>query len=183
MLPARAGAAHDYFLLVPDQACCIGCRPARPRLRRNPCRRADLTMSGRRMRLASNGGACRPMIRPVDVPACGARPSDLTRRPSAGAICFAGGALIGLGACSGSTSAASDLDAAKAVIASTVTVDLARAMPDAFSACAGARAGAVHPGGGTDASRQHGRDLPGGGGGLTGHGLNTGSAHPGLSQA
>jgi membrane dipeptidase len=124
MLPGEAGDAHDYFLLVPDQACCLGCRPADPLACVEVYAAAPITMRGRRLRLAgqwrrlADGDPAGWMFQLRHARLVEVESASVSRRDL-----LTAGALIGLGACSTATTAA-DLDAAKAAIASTITVDL-----------------------------------------------------------
>jgi membrane dipeptidase len=125
MLPGEAAAAHDYFLLVPDQACCLGCRPADPLACVEVFAAAPMPMQGGQVRLAGTWrrlGADDPagwMFQLRDARMTGVTRALLGRRDL-----FAAGALIGLGACGAVPTSAADLDAGRAVIANTITVDV-----------------------------------------------------------
>jgi membrane dipeptidase len=125
MLPGEAASTHDYFLLVPDQACCLGCRPADPLACVEVSAAAPVAMAGQQVRLAGiwrRLGADDPagwMFQLRDARVTGVAGARLGRRDL-----FAAGALIGLGACSTTPTQAGDLEAGRAVIASTTTIDL-----------------------------------------------------------
>lgn len=125
MLPGEAGDDHNYFLLVPDQACCLGCRPADPLACVEVYAVAPIAMRGRRLRLAGQWRRLADddpagwmfqlrQARLVEVESASVSRRDL----------LTAGALIGLGAFSAAPTSAAELDAGKAAIASTITVDL-----------------------------------------------------------
>ncbi len=98
MAPIELQPAHDYFLLVPEEPCCVGCLPSDPLAAVEIFAAEPITLDGWEIRLA--GRWCRLSEDPAgwhyqlrDARLVSAEPRGVTRRGL-----LAAGALLGLGA-------------------------------------------------------------------------------------
>jgi len=135
MAPAEIAERHDYFLLVPEPICCIGCLPRDPLRAVEVFARAGIASQGRPVRLVGR-------LRCLDGDPAGWRyqlrdavPVDATESTLAASVTrrgfFAAGAALTLAACGETKPAAPAVTAdperaaaARAVIAAGVTIDI-----------------------------------------------------------
>jgi len=127
MTPVEVGEAHDYFLLVPEPVCCIGCLPSDPSACIEVFAAAPLPPRGRPARLVGR------LRRLVDDPAGwryqlrGARLVGedrsavlaITRR----GVIAASATLAVAGYSAGRAAAALDVSAARALVDANLTID------------------------------------------------------------
>ncbi len=133
MAPAEIADAHAYFLLTPEPICCIGCLPRDPLRAIEVFARVPIPSLGRPVRLAGrlrclhdDPAGWRYQLRDAATidPTTGALGAAVTRRRF-----FAASAALTLAACHDGTPAVATADpgrasAARALIDSTVTIDI-----------------------------------------------------------